>query len=147
MEWAKDKSISREAAISLFNEEILKQEDIIYGVALFFECLTLVHAHQPSVLETYRKQFRNIIQKGRERIVAAVRLRDQAKRSDARPRALADFHFAPCEGHAQPEHMIQRAEALVATYKQRFPDRPRSKEFTPEEALILLEESSKRLQL
>ncbi|MFU8779560.1 MAG: hypothetical protein ACNA71_00875 [Kiritimatiellia bacterium] len=146
MKWAHDKSLSRETAISLFDQEILKQEDIVYGVALFFECLSLIHANQPTVVETYRKQFRNIIQKGRERIAQAAQLREQIQQAAARPQALSAFRFIPCQGHAQPESMAQRAEALVATYNQIFPGRPRSKEFTPEEALLLLEKASNILQ-
>lgn len=142
-----DKGLSREEAISIFDQEIARQEDIVYGVALFFECLSVIHANQPAVVETYRKQFRNVIQKGRERITEAVQLRNKARQSASQVGALADFSFQPCQGHAQPEDMTSRAEALVETYRKIFQGRPRSKEFTPEETLLLIEEASDLLHV
>jgi hypothetical protein len=137
-----DKGLSREQTISAFDEEIAHQEDIIYGVALFFECLSVVHANQPSVVETYRKQYRNVIQKGRERVAGAVELRKKVREAPSEFGALAEFTFESCQGHAQPEQMTRRAEVLVATYRRIFQGRPRSKEFTPEETLRMVDEAS-----
>lgn len=141
-----DKGLSREDAISAFDREIARHEDIVYGVALFFECLSLIHSKQPAVVETYRKQFRNVIQKGRERIAEAIKLRNGARQSSAQAEALADFSFEPCQGHAQPEEMTRRAEALVGAYRRIFQGRSRLKEFDPEETLLLIEEASSILK-
>lgn len=137
-----DKGLSREQTIAAFDEEIARQEDIVYGVALFFECLCVVHANQPAVVETYRKQYRNVIQKGRERIAQAVELRKKVRQSPSEFGALAEFTFESCEGHAQPKEMAKRAEVLVATYRRIFQGRPRSKEFEPEETMRLIDEAS-----
>lgn len=137
-----DKGLSKEQTISAFDDEIARQEDIVYGVALFFECLCVVHANQPAVVETYRKQFRNVIQKGRERIAKAVTLRKTVRQAPTQFGALAEFDFNACEGHPRPEEMARRAQALVETYKRIFPGRSRSKEFTPKETLMLVEEAS-----
>ena len=145
MKQGHDKDFSREEALSAFDREIARQEDIVYGLALFFECLSVIHANQPTAVETHRKQFRNFIQKGRERIAEALQLRDKVRRREAGADVLADFAFAPCQGHAQPESMAKRAEALAATYKKLFEYRPRSKEFTPEETLLLIENASELL--
>ncbi len=137
-----DKGLSKEQTIAAFDEEIARQEDIVYGVALFFECLCVVHANQPAVVETYRKQFRNVIQKGRERIAQAVALRKMVRQSPTQFAALAEFDFEACQGHPAPAEMARRAQVLVATYKRVFQGRARSKEFTPEETLLLIEEAS-----
>ena len=141
-----DKGLSREQAMVAFDEEIARQEDIVYGVALFFECLCVVHAKQPAVVETYRKQFRNVIQKGGERIGEAVELRKAVRQSPGQFAAIAEFAFKSCEGHSNPEEMAKRAEALVATYRKIFQGRARSKEFTTDETLHLIEEASNVLQ-
>lgn len=137
-----DKGLSKEERIAAFDQEIVRQEDMVYGVALFFECLCIVHKNQPAVVETYRKQFRNVIQKGRERIAAAVQLRKEARQSPARISSLAEFDFEECQGHPQPQNMAKRAEALVSAYRNLFPGRPRSKSFTVDEVLLLIEEAS-----
>jgi len=141
-----DKGLSKEQTIAAFDDEIARQEDLVYGVALFFECLCVVHANQPAVVETYRKQFRNVIQKGRERIAKAVSLRKTVRQSPTQFGALAEFAFNACEGHPHPEEMARRAQALVATYKRIFPGRPRSQEFSAEETLTLVEEASSVLE-
>lgn len=137
-----DKGLSKEQTIAAFDEEIARQEDIVYGVALFFECLSLVHERQPAVVETYRKQFRNVIQKGRERISEAVSLRKAVRQSPAQFPALAEFDFESCKGHPHPKEMEKRAVSLVETYKRVFQGRPRSKEFTADETLRLIDEAS-----
>lgn len=141
-----DKGLSKEQTMVAFDDEISRQEDIVYGVALFFECLCVVHANQPAVVETYRKQFRNVIQKGRERIAEAIQLRKTVRESPAQFGALAEFAFESCQGHSKPEEMAKRAEALVATYRKIFQGRPRSREFTIDETLQLIEEASELLK-
>ena len=136
-----DKGISAEQAMSSFEREIVRQEDIIYGAALFFECLNLLHSDQPSVVETHRKHFRNIIQKGREATESARAILEDARRGGAGIEQISQFRFNPCEGHSNPGEMVKRAEALVGAYNRIFPDRPRSREFTEEETLRLLEEA------
>lgn len=137
-----DKSISKEEVISSFTKEIARQEDIVYGVALFFECLNVIHENQLSVLETHRKQFRNLIQNGNDMISDASDALRKAQRTPEDVTLLKQFEFQPCQGHPKPQEMTRRAEALVQTYHRIFPNRPRSKEFSREETLKLLEETS-----
>jgi hypothetical protein len=140
-----DKSISTDAAISAFQTKIAAQEDIIYGVALFFECLNYMHAGQGAIMETHRKQFRNIIQKGTEMIQHASRLLDEVRQDPKKVKGLQQFAFTPCQDHPKPAEMTRRAEILVQTYRRVFPDRPRSQEFSNEEIAVLIEEASEAL--
>lgn len=140
-----DKSISTDAAISTFQAKIAAQEDIIYGVAIFFECLNYMHAGQGAIMETYRKQFRNIIQKGTEMVQHATRLLDEVRQDPKKVKELQQFAFTPCQDHPKPAEMTRRAEILVQTYRKVFPDRPRSKEFTNDEIARLIEEASEVL--
>jgi hypothetical protein len=141
-----DKSISTDAAISSFQAKIAAQEDIIYGVALFFECLNYIHARQGAIIETHRKQFRNIIQKGTEMTQRASKLLDEVRQDPKKAKLLDQFVFSPCQDHPQPAEMTRRAEALVQTYDRVFPNRPRSQEFTSGEVITLIEEASEALR-
>jgi len=137
-----DKGVSAEEAIREFQQELARQEDVIYGVALMFECLSLLHSNQAALVETHRKQFRNIIQKSREQSDKAAQLLEEVKKNPQRAIELKQFTFTPCEGHPNPPEMARRVAILVDTYRRIFPDRPRSKEFTHEETLRLLEEAA-----
>jgi hypothetical protein len=137
-----DKNLSLEAILGSFEKQIERQDDIVYGVALFFECVSLLHNEQESIVETYHKQFRNIIQRGRDMIGRASDLLEDARKDARKVSLVRTFKFKPCAGHPRPAAMIGRAEALVFTYNQLFPNRPRSQEFSPEEIGRLLEEAS-----
>ncbi|MBA4387383.1 MAG: hypothetical protein C0404_05340 [Verrucomicrobia bacterium] len=137
-----DKSISTDDAIASFQQKIAAHEDIVYGVALFFECLNLVHEMQGAIVETHRKQFRNIIQKGSEATQRAAKLLDEVRQDPKKVQLLRQFVFASCQDHPQPAEMVRRAEILVATYQRIFPDRPRSQDFSRAEIVRLLEEAS-----
>lgn len=137
-----DKGLSMEEAISSFKKEIARQEDIIYGAALFFECLSLLHADQGAVIETHRKHFRNIIQKGREMTERATRLLEEVREDGRKIEQIKQFKFHACEGHPNPQEMEKRAGILVETYVRIFSGRPRDREFTSQETLRLIEEAS-----
>lgn len=129
-------------SIADFEKEIERQEDIVYGVALFFECLHIIHADKEAIVETCRKQLRNVIQKGNERAKHARQLLEDAKKDPEKCALIRRFTFAPCEGYQSPEIMTKRAESLVNAYNRIFPKRPRSQDFTDEEVFLLIEEAS-----
>jgi hypothetical protein len=128
-----------------FEAEIERQEELLYGIALFFEGVSLVFAGQHDVIETYRKQFRNVIQNGS---AATQRARDllAETRQDARKLPLIEqYAFNPGEGYTDPPALVERARILVATYQDLFPDRPRETSLTPDETLKLLDAASLKL--
>ncbi|MCE9614398.1 MAG: hypothetical protein K8T26_08985 [Lentisphaerae bacterium] len=128
--------------LAKFEKEIARQEELLYGIALFFEGISLLFAGQDAVLETYRKQFRNIIQTGSAATERARTLLDEA-RLDARKIAMVEqFVFRPGDGHPEPERLAARAQLLVETYTELFPKRPRDQALTPEETLRLVETAS-----
>lgn len=133
-------------ALASFEQEIARQEEIVYGTALFYECVSLLHINQKGIVETYRKQFRNIIQKGRDMIARASALLAEARNDAEKATLVPQFRFTPCRGHADPPKMAQRAKALAATYNRIFPDRDRSTTFSKEEILKLIEEASSTLE-
>lgn len=129
-------------ALESFRNEIARQEEIVYGTALFYECVSLLHLNHQGIVETHRKQFRNIIQRGRDMIQRATKVLEEVRKDPSRMQELAAFRFAPCEGHARPLELAKRAETLAKTYNSLFPGRPRSQAFSKEETLRLIEEAS-----
>lgn len=128
--------------VAEFESEITRQEDIVYGVALFFECLSVLHADNNAIIETCSRQLRNVIQKGNERIQHARQLLNDAVHDPQKKSLIKQFTFSPCEGYPNPDEMAKRASVLVDTYKRIFPDRSRAKDFSDEEIFSLMEEAS-----
>ena len=136
------KPLSRAATERLFQafqKDIDRHQDVMYGVALFFECISLLYAEQEAVIETYRKQFRNIIQSGHETIERATCLLEEVRADDQRVELLKQFRFAPCQGYPDPEQMVKRATTLTEIYRRLFPDRPREDPFTDEEKFQIID--------
>jgi len=125
-----------------FEDEIRLHDDLMYGAALFFEASSLLHENDP-IVETYRKQFRNIIQSGRDATQRATALLEQARKDPRQISVLAQFDFAPFKGHPNPAEMLKRAKAFVDTYNRIFPGRPRDQEFTREDTFRLMEEAAR----
>jgi len=121
--------------------DIKRMEDAIYGVALFFEGLSLLHAGQPAMIETFQKQFRNVIQADSDALKQAEALVEAVKRDPTQAAQLSRFTVVPCKGHSNPREMERRAHVLVEAYGRLFPGRPRSREFTEEETFSLTEEA------
>lgn len=142
---ARELSDTDKETLGAFEAEIRVQEDILYGVALFFEGLSLLHAGQNAIIETYRKHFRNVIQSGNEITQAAASLLDAARENPEKLAEVQAFAFSPCEGYLNPEELESRARTLVTTYEELFPGRPREQQFEESEVLKLIETAAVQL--
>ena len=133
---------SAETRLARFEAEITHQEDLLYGIALLFEGISLLFTGQTDVVETYRKQFRNIIQTGRATTERARTLLDEARTDAHKLTVIEQFTFRPGEGHPEPEALVARAQVLVETYQRIFPERPREQSLSEDETLRLVEAAS-----
>jgi hypothetical protein len=136
--------VDPQRTVQAFERKIVEQEDIFYGVALFFEGLSLLLAGQDAVLETYRKQFRNIILSGQDTVAKARQLLAQVQQDPSKAALLTQFAFAPCREHPDPEGMVKRAKVLCQVYEEMFPGRSRAEPFTPEDTLKLIEAAGRK---
>ncbi len=134
-----------EDLIRSFEDKLHRQDDLVYGIALFFEGICLVHAGQEKILETYRKQFRNIIQEGSQAIHHARGLLEEVKKDHSKAPLLEDYTFSPCKGHPDPPRLAKRGRLMVTTYSELFPDRPRSQAFTKEETFALIKHAAVKI--
>jgi len=147
-EWRKaaaDRDLSVSALTGAFEKEVRRQEDILYGVALFHEGISLLFAGQKAVVETHRRQFRNIIRAGKQVCQWARTLLEQARKDPRKSRLLREFEFLPYQDHPNPEALIQRAQILVETYRELFPRKDRGDSLKQEELLRLMEKAAEKL--
>lgn len=111
--------------------------DRMFGVALFFSGLEILFEGQPQMLDTYRRQCRNLIQRGN----AAL---DQVERVAAgEPADMPDLAGVGVEA-AENRQVLERADVLVAAYTERFPGRDRSEALSRDEMLTLMEAAALR---
>ena len=142
---AKGRQAAARDVLASFEREIGIQEDILYGVALLFEGMSLVYQDVPEIIESHRKEFGDIIENGRRMIEQARLLLEQAKKSSSKVDRLLQFVFAPCQGYPDAAEMTKRARILAKTYGEIFPSRPRSQAFTEEETFRLIEAASEKI--
>jgi hypothetical protein len=145
--WSMKKSgrKSPEEVTRHFQSEIERLDDLLYGVALLFEGISLLFAGQDNLIETYRKQFRNVIRAGKNVSQQASDLLLQSKTDADKLPLMEQFSFALFEKGDDPGGILKRAEMLIRAYKKLFPDRPRSQPFTEEETFRLMEEAGESL--
>ena len=133
------------SAVAMFESQITSHEDLLYGIALLFEGISMLLAGQDAVIETYRNQYWNIIQVGNASAERARELAEQARLDATKIPLIERFKFQALQGHPEHELLEQRAHILVDTYDALFPNRPRDRSLTEEETLKLMEVASETL--
>ena len=124
---------------------IRRHRDLLYGMALFFEGLAVLYLEQEQIIQTYRRQFRNLIRNNQEKLEQATALLDQARCGNVPLEELRQFDFDIGEWYPDPEGLVRRAEILVQAYQDTFPGRDRSTPFSKQETLQLMETAVTRL--
>jgi hypothetical protein len=130
-----------------FETAIRDQEDQLFGIALYFEGIQYIYAGHESLIETYRKELRNVIQLGRQKLDEAHRLLEAARGDPSQTAAMRNFRFPACHGASRPAELEQRARLLVATYADLFPRRPRATALSEAEVAALITAASDRMDL
>lgn len=109
----------------------------LFGVALFFSGLEILFEGQPQMLDTYRRQCRNLIQRG----YAAL---DHAERILGSGSAAIPDLAGGGEEAAEVRQLLGRADVLVEAYAQLYPGRNRSVALSREETMLLMESAALR---
>ena len=131
--------MSDKETLAAFRSSILEEKDLLYGVALFFEGISVLYSEEPAMVETYRKQLRNLIQTRHEALQSALALLERAEADPSEVASVSKFKFPPWESAAGTGNLAESARILVRTYDTEFPDRPRDKTFDHTETLRLME--------
>ena len=130
---------------ALFEAELKRHDDILYGVAIFFECISLIHKESDVLISRYKTDLGKVIQSGTATAQNGWKLLDRTKKDPQYIPQLESFEIIPCNGYPEPEELTKRAEILVSSYSQLFPGRPREKEFTKQEIFQLIKSASGKL--
>jgi len=128
------------AVIDDYRRQISEGENIIYGLALYFEAINLFHEGSP-IVETYKKQFRNIIRGGRELLDKASRLLSDVESGAASLQELNAFDLDFLNGHPNADENRTRALLFYEAYTKHFSQRPRDKDLTQAEMFVVFEEA------
>ena len=130
---------SSDEKLEHFRARIAEQQELLYGVALFFEGINLLCKGRDAVLTSHREKLSEIIQRGNNAIKDAADLLSQARQDRSKVELLDAFSFPECRGHEHPVELEARARHLVAIYDDVFPNRPRGQAFTQDEVMRLVE--------
>lgn len=131
--------------LDLFEKEIAAQENIQYGVALFFEGIGIIYADRPEAVAEKKRLFLEVLEANQISIDKARSLLAEAKRNPGKISDIMSFRFSGCAAHPQGGELVKRARILVRAYEEVFPSRPRDKAFTQEEVFRLMEAASEKM--
>lgn len=137
----KSQSVPSEEKIATFRARMAEQEDLAYGLALLFEVLSVVYSMDEALLDTYRREHVNLIQQQRDDLFRASALLESVESGCADVADLRVFRFEPFKGLSDPESLVLRCKSMVYACGKLFPDRPRERPFSSEEALKMGEEA------
>lgn len=133
-----------QAILEEFELELAHHEELVFGVGLFFECISLLYSGKDDLIQTYRKQFRNILQQGQQSSESARDLIQKVSRDPLSIESLRDFQFRLFEGHPQPEDMAARCEILADAYRALFRGRPRNQPLKDDDVFALVQSAVER---
>jgi hypothetical protein len=94
------------------------------------------------VVETYRRQFRNIVMAGKVASHRAKLLISRVRRDPSQVSLLEELELGTCEGYPNPGQLQRRAKVLVDTFERIFPNRARTDDLAEPEILRLIEEGA-----
>lgn len=123
--------------IKKFEEKIKEQEDQLFGIKLFFDGLKDTWRRNKPIIAMNKFHFTNIMNRGKLYIQEAKKLLNEVKQNPEKTYQLKAFIFPPIKGSPMLDEITKRAKILVETYNKLFPERPRDKELTEEERLLL----------
>ena len=86
--------------VQWFEEQLQELDNLSYGVALLFEGISLLYSGQDAVMETYRKQYRNVIRAASEVSRSAGELLDRARGDASVIPMLKEFNFSAFHDHS-----------------------------------------------
>ena len=127
-----------QAMVAIFEKEVAHQDELLFGVSLFFECISMLYAGREDLIQSYRKQCRNMLQQGQQATQSARDLLNKIPRDPTAVAQIRDFQFPLFDGHPQPEKMAARCEILAEAYRKAFPGRPRTQSMKDEDVFALV---------
>ncbi|MBA7527341.1 hypothetical protein ES705_19517 [subsurface metagenome] len=135
-------TIDEKEEIARFKEKIVRQEDQLFGIELYWETAK-VSDYAGIIMEMEKKSYENIKKRTVEAIIRSKELLAQIESCSEFAEYLRLFQFPPIYGHPGLEEVTKRAEHIVKVYNNLFPNRSREKSLTDQERITLLQAADK----
>lgn len=128
------------AVMANLEARIRRQEDFLFGVSLYFDGLTLLHAGQTDSVRAQGKVLRSILRTRQAQIDDATSLLRRARDDAGTAEQLALVKL----DEISPEiaDIAARATALLTAYAELYPDRDRTEPLDDEEMFSLIESAT-----
>jgi len=127
-------------SIDSFKERINNQEDLLFGITLFYQGIVQMWVADEAMLEMNRESYEQTSKRMNEAIKRAKHLLDQVQENSSKLSLLQEFEFPPTI-----EEMAKRSKILIEAYDDLFSGRPRETPLSEKENLQLMKVVSNRL--
>jgi hypothetical protein len=131
--------------IQEFEGKIKEHEDILFGMNLYYQGICFVWKHDKEIIELNRKHYKDIEKRMTTAIDKSKQLLGEAKQNFDKLQFIQQFKFPLTKGDTILNEGTKLAKALVKTYEEIFPDRPKTKLLTEEESLRLKVVASEKI--
>ncbi len=143
---ATPEAVAPETTVADYEAAALRLMDRLFGVTLFFACLEILSEGQQQLTETYRRQCRNLTQRGYAALDHAEQ-RLQEHNADATVVLdAAALTLCDAPGESGAVEMFARADALMDAYRALFPGRARSAALERDDLFRLMETAALQWQ-
>lgn len=132
------------AAVAGLEAQIRDQEDVLFGISLYFHCLMLLPAGQTTEVREQGKALQTVLRKGQDQINDATSLLRRAREDASAATQIERIKLDACP--PEMDDVTERARALVAVYSELFSDRSRNDALSDDELFSLIEAASERVR-
>ena len=119
--------------------KVAEHRDLMFGVALYHECLQVLYEGQELILKTHHDELLAVIRIGEETLQEALGLLERAAKDSKLAARVLELPLDRLEGHEQVDALRDRAHRLVKVYARVFPARYRDQTLSEDEMLCLLD--------
>lgn len=126
-------------ALDQAHSRIAEHENLMFGIALYYECLKVLYEGQELILKTHHDQLLAVIRIGDETMQQAAALMTHAEKDAKQAAKIMALPLNQLEGYEQAEELRERAQRLVKAFKRVFPARDRDQPLSEDEILCLLD--------
>ncbi len=126
--------------IDSFRQRINEEEDLLFGITLFYQGIIQMWAADEATLKVNRESYERTSKRMDEAIRRARELLNEVQENPNKLSLLKQFDFPPTI-----DEMAKRSRILIEVYDELFPGRPREKPLNQEQNIQLMEVASNRL--
>lgn len=130
--------------LETFKRKLDEHRQILYGLALYFECLRVLYEGQPDLVHAHEERLLSLIQMGGEMLQKAEALLAKAGKNREAQAEILDFEFAldAEKEFVDLDVITKRATMLSHAYDRVFAERPKAREFSHDEVFKLIDEAA-----